>query len=58
MALPNLDMNALRSLVAILHQGGQASAAERIGRSPSAISQQMRKLESQLGQPLFRKQER
>jgi DNA-binding transcriptional LysR family regulator len=58
MSLPNLDMDALRSLVAILRLGGQARAADRIGRSPSAISQQMRKLELQLGQPLFRKQGR
>jgi len=58
MSLPNLDMAALRSLVAILHRGGLARAAERIGRSPSAISQQMRKLELQLGEPLFRKQGR
>lgn len=58
MPLPNLDMDALRSLVAILHLGGLARAAERIGRSPSAISQQMRKLELQAGQPLFRKQGR
>jgi DNA-binding transcriptional LysR family regulator len=58
MSLPNLDMDALRSLVAILRLGGLARAAERIGRSPSAISQQMRKLESQLGEPLFRKQGR
>ncbi len=58
MPLPNLDMDALRSLVAILHRGGLARAAERIGRSPSAISQQMRKLELQVGQPLFRKQGR
>lgn len=58
MSLPNLDMAALRSLVAILHRGGLARAAERIGRSPSAISQQMRKLELQLGEPLFRRQGR
>ena len=45
MPIPNLDMDALRSLVAILHRGGLARAAERVGRSPSAISQQMRKLE-------------
>lgn len=58
MSLPNLDMDALRSLVAILRLGGLARAAERIGRSPSAVSQQMRKLELQLGEPLFRKQGR
>lgn len=58
MRLPNLDMDALRSLEAILRLGSLAGAAERIGRSPSAISQQMRKLELQLGEPLFRKQGR
>src|SRR6185437_6004188 len=58
MSLPNLDMDALRSLEAILRLGGLARAAERISRSPSAISQQMRKLELQLGEPLFRKQGR
>src|SRR3546814_6080822 len=58
MPLPNLDMDALRSLVTIMHLGGLGRAAERIGRSPSAISQQMRKLELQLGEPLFRKKGR
>jgi DNA-binding transcriptional LysR family regulator len=58
MPLPNLDMDALRSLEAILRLGSLARAAERVGRSPSAVSQQMRKLEAQLGEPLFRKQGR
>jgi len=58
MSIPNLDMAALRSLVAVLDRGGLARAADRIGRSPSAVSQQMRKLELQVGQPLFRKQGR
>jgi DNA-binding transcriptional LysR family regulator len=58
MSLPNLDMAALRSLVTVLDRGGLAHAAERIGRSPSAISQQMRKLELQVGEPLFRKEGR
>lgn len=58
MSLPNLDMDALRTLVAILQLGSLGRAAEKIGRSPSAASQQIRKLESQLGQPLFRKQGR
>ena len=58
MSLPNLDMAALRSLVTVLDRGGLAHAAERIGRSPSAVSQQMRKLELQVGEPLFRKQGR
>lgn len=58
MNLPNLDMDALRSLAAILQQGSLNRAAERVGRSQSAVSQQMRKLEGQLGEPLFRKQGR
>jgi DNA-binding transcriptional LysR family regulator len=58
MKQPNLDMDALRTLVAILRLGSLARAAERVGRSQSAVSQQMRKLEAQLGQPLFRKQGR
>lgn len=58
MSLPNLDMDAMRTLVAILQLGSLGRAAQKIGRSPSAASQQIRKLESQLGQPLFRKQGR
>ncbi|SHL61727.1 LysR substrate-binding domain-containing protein [Rhodanobacter sp. OK091] len=58
MSLPNLDMDAMRTLVAILQLGSLGRAAEKIGRSQSAVSQQMRKLEGQLGQPLFRKQGR
>ncbi|HET6807110.1 MAG TPA: LysR substrate-binding domain-containing protein [Frateuria sp.] len=58
MQRPNLDMDALRTLAAILRLGSLARAAERVGRSQSAVSQQMRKLEAQLGQPLFRKQGR
>jgi DNA-binding transcriptional LysR family regulator len=58
MSLPNLDMDAMRTLVAVLQLGSLSRAAERVGRSQSAVSQQMRKLEMQLGQPLFRKQGR
>jgi DNA-binding transcriptional LysR family regulator len=58
MSMPNLDMDALRTLAAILRQGSLQRAAERVGRSQSAVSQQMRKLEGQIGEPLFRKQGR
>jgi DNA-binding transcriptional LysR family regulator len=58
MNLPNLDMDAMRTLVAILQLGSLNRAADKVGRSQSAVSQQMRKLEGQLGQPLFRKQGR
>ena len=55
MSLPNLDMDAMRTLVAIQQLGSLGRAAEKVGRSQSAASQQIKKLESQLGQPLFRK---
>ncbi|MGG1948478.1 LysR substrate-binding domain-containing protein [Trinickia sp. NRRL B-1857] len=58
MPLPNLDMDALRTLLATQQLGSLHRAAERIGRSQSAVSQQMRKLEEQIGQPLFRRQGR
>lgn len=55
---PNLDMNALRTLLASQQLGSLNRAAERIGRSQSAVSQQMHKLEEQIGQPLFRRRGR
>lgn len=58
MTLPNLDMDALRTLLAADRLGSLNRAADRIGRSQSAVSQQMRKLETQVGQPLFRRQGR
>jgi DNA-binding transcriptional LysR family regulator len=51
----NLDMDVLRTFVAGVDLGSFAKAAERVGRSPSAISMQLRKLEEQVGQPLVRK---
>ena len=58
MSLPNLDMDAMRTLVAILQLGSLKRAADRVCRSQSAASQQIKKLETQLGQPLFRNQGR
>ncbi|MFG7490730.1 LysR substrate-binding domain-containing protein [Methylorubrum rhodesianum] len=55
-ALPvNLDMDVLRTFVTGIDLGSFAKAATRLGRSPSAISLQMRKLEDQVGQPLLRR---
>lgn len=51
----NLDMDVLRALVIAMEHGGFARAAERLSRTQSAISLQMKKLEEQVGQPLFRK---
>jgi DNA-binding transcriptional LysR family regulator len=58
MAHVNLDMDVLRTLLAATELGALNRAAEQVGRSQSAVSQQIRKLEEQVGQPLFRKQGR
>ncbi|ACB94177.1 LysR substrate-binding domain-containing protein [Beijerinckia indica] len=58
MRLTNLDMDLLRTLSVASELGGLGRAAERLGRSPSAISLQMHKLEEQVGKTLFRKQGR
>jgi DNA-binding transcriptional LysR family regulator len=58
MQLANLDMDILRTLVVAMDHGGFARAAERLGRSQSAVSLQMRRLEDCVGRPLFRKQGR
>ncbi|KWE57922.1 LysR family transcriptional regulator [Burkholderia ubonensis] len=50
---PNFDVAALRSLVAGMDLGSFAKAADRVARSSSAVSAQIRKLEEQAGTPLF-----
>lgn len=51
----NLDMDALRSMVAGIELGSFARAATALGRSQSAISMHLKKLEQQTGQVLFRR---
>jgi DNA-binding transcriptional LysR family regulator len=51
----NLDMDVLRTFVTGFELGSFAKAAERLGRSQSAISTQLRKLEDQVGQVLVQK---
>ncbi|MGX1306078.1 DNA-binding transcriptional LysR family regulator [Amorphus suaedae] len=55
---PNFSMDVLRSFVTGVDLGSFAKAGERLGRSPSALSLQLRKLEEQSGQVLFLKQGR
>ena len=55
MLLRNLDLDTLRTLVTTHDVGGFAQAADRLGRTPSAISLQMKRLQEELGTPLFRK---
>src|SRR3984957_15109204 len=54
-ARTNLDMDVLRTFVTGFELGSFARASERLGRSQSAVSTQLRKLEDQIGQPLVRK---
>lgn len=58
MSLPNLDMDVMRTFLAAQQLGSLNRAAERVGRSQSAVSQQMRKLEEQMGEPMFRRKGR
>lgn len=55
---PTFDMNALRTMVTGAELGSFARAASRLGRSQSAVSMQLRKLEQQTGLPLFRREGR
>ncbi|OKH87924.1 LysR substrate-binding domain-containing protein [Thalassospira sp. TSL5-1] len=55
MRLTNLDMAALRSFVTGIDAGSFMLAADRLGRSTSAISAHLKKLEEQTGSELVRR---
>jgi len=48
-----LEMDVLRSFVAISETGSFTAAAKTVSRTPSAVSMQIKKLEEQIGRPLF-----
>lgn len=50
---PGLDPDILRAFLLIAEGGSVTRAAERVGRTQSAVSMQMRKLEDVLGTPLL-----
>ena len=52
---PTFDMDALRAMVVGTELGSFARAASHLGRSQSAVSMQLKKLEHQAGRPLFRR---
>ena len=54
----NVNMDCLRSFMAVVELGGFSQAAERVGRTTSAISLQMKRLQTQIGAPLFKKEGR
>jgi DNA-binding transcriptional LysR family regulator len=53
-----LDLSLLRSFVAVIECGSVLQAAARVGRSQSAVSMQMQRLEDEVGRPLFRREGR
>ena len=48
-----LDSDLMRSFLALADTGSVTAAADRLGRTQSAVSMQLRRLEETLGQPLF-----
>jgi DNA-binding transcriptional LysR family regulator len=48
-----LDIDIMRSVVAIAESGSIAAAAARVARTPAAVSMQVKKLEDMLGRTLF-----
>lgn len=49
----NLDLELLRTFVAIVERDSFAAAAESVHRTQSAVTQQMQRLETQIGKTLF-----
>ena len=49
----SLDVDVLKSVSAIAEVGSIAAAASRVGRTPAAVSMQIKKLEEMLGRTLF-----
>ncbi|AMN45249.1 LysR family transcriptional regulator [Rhodoplanes sp. Z2-YC6860] len=53
MRYPMLDLELLRSFVSVVDAGGFTRAGERVHRTQSTVSQQIRRLEETVGQPLL-----
>jgi DNA-binding transcriptional LysR family regulator len=51
--MQTLDLAILRTLLAAVESGSFATAARRVGRSESAVSLQLKRLEEQIGEPVF-----
>lgn len=56
--LPLLDLDLLRTLVAIADTGNFSAAADAVFRTPSAVSMQVKKAEELLGRTLFNRDSR
>jgi DNA-binding transcriptional LysR family regulator len=51
--MPNLDIDLLRAFVAVADAGSFTAAADVVGRSQSAVSQKIQRLEELIGHPVF-----
>ena len=51
--MPDLDLDLLRAFVAVADAGTFTAAADVVGRSQSAVSQKIRRLEELIRQPVF-----
>lgn len=58
MPIRNLDIDVLRSFVTIAETGGFTRAGDQLGRTQSAISLQIKRLEEIIGQPVFERSSR
>ena len=52
---PMMDIDLLRSFVSVVDAGGFTRAGERVHRTQSTVSQQIRRLEEQVGRPLLQR---
>src|ERR1700730_9899429 len=48
-----LDLELLRSFVSVVDSGGVSRAGDRVHRTQSTVSQQIKRLEDDIGQPLL-----
>ncbi|MEM1362422.1 MAG: LysR family transcriptional regulator [Pseudomonadota bacterium] len=51
--IPLLDLDLLRTLVAIADNQSFSAAAKDVGRTPSAVSMQVKRIEDLVGRPVF-----
>jgi DNA-binding transcriptional LysR family regulator len=58
MRLPDLEIDLLRAFVAVADSGGFTPAAELVGRTQSAVSQKVKRLEELTGKRLFERTSR
>jgi DNA-binding transcriptional LysR family regulator len=52
---PVLEIDLLRTLLAVHQTGSFSRAAQQVFRTPSAVSMQMKRLEEIVGRPIFAK---